>query len=149
MLYLTVACWFVFLFLSSSFSYFFCDHSIHILILRLNINFLFVIFTIFVCSLLAHFEVAQWWNKSLEISTILVFYASLIVERGCFWQVLLFSTMTRLLDVMEDYLVWKQYRYLRLDGHTSGGDRGGLIEQFNNPDSPYFIFLLRYMQLNN
>ncbi|KAL0389353.1 UNVERIFIED_CONTAM: Chromatin structure-remodeling complex protein SYD [Sesamum calycinum] len=58
-------------------------------------------------------------------------------------QVLLFSTMTRLLDVMEDYLCWKQYKYLRLDGHTSGGDRGALIDRFNQPDSPYFIFLLR------
>lgn len=51
--------------------------------------------------------------------------------------------MTRLLDVMEDYLYWKQYKYLRLDGHTSGGDRGALIDQFNKPGSPYFIFLLR------
>ncbi|CAI9106540.1 OLC1v1005724C1 [Oldenlandia corymbosa var. corymbosa] len=57
-------------------------------------------------------------------------------------RVLLFSTMTRLLDVMEDYLCWKQYKYLRLDGHTSGGDRGALIDQFNRPGSPFFIFLL-------
>ncbi|CAJ2634407.1 unnamed protein product [Trifolium pratense] len=57
-------------------------------------------------------------------------------------RVLFFSTMTRLLDVMEEYLTSKQYRYLRLDGHTSGGDRGALIDLFNNPDSPYFIFLL-------
>ncbi|XP_004508316.1 uncharacterized protein [Cicer arietinum] len=57
-------------------------------------------------------------------------------------RVLFFSTMTRLLDVMEEYLTLKQYRYLRLDGHTSGGDRGALIDLFNKPDSPYFIFLL-------
>ncbi|XP_070671595.1 chromatin structure-remodeling complex protein SYD-like isoform X3 [Malus domestica] len=57
-------------------------------------------------------------------------------------RVLFFSTMTRLLDVMEEYLNYKQYRYLRLDGHTSGGDRGALIDMFNNPDSPFFIFLL-------
>ncbi|XP_024638089.1 chromatin structure-remodeling complex protein SYD isoform X1 [Medicago truncatula] len=57
-------------------------------------------------------------------------------------RVLFFSTMTRLLDVMEEYLTSKQYRYLRLDGHTSGGDRGALIDLFNKPDSPYFIFLL-------
>jgi SNF2 family DNA or RNA helicase len=44
---------------------------------------------------------------------------------------------------MEEYLTSKQYRYLRLDGHTSGGDRGALIDLFNKPDSPYFIFLLR------
>ncbi|EMS62916.1 Transcription activator BRG1 [Triticum urartu] len=57
-------------------------------------------------------------------------------------RVLLFSTMTRLLDVMEDYLVWKKYQYLRLDGHTSGHERGALIDRFNDPDSPAFIFLL-------
>ncbi|CAN6551450.1 unnamed protein product [Malus baccata var. baccata] len=57
-------------------------------------------------------------------------------------RVLFFSTMTRLLDVMEEYLHIKQYQYLRLDGHTSGGDRGALIDMFNKPDSPYFIFLL-------
>ncbi|KAI3513686.1 hypothetical protein L1887_21025 [Cichorium endivia] len=58
-------------------------------------------------------------------------------------QVVLFSTNKRLLDVMEDYLYWKQYKYLRLDGHTHGGDRGSLIDQFNKPGSPFFIFLLR------
>ncbi|KAJ0987238.1 hypothetical protein J5N97_005594 [Dioscorea zingiberensis] len=57
-------------------------------------------------------------------------------------RVLLFSTMTRLLDVMEEYLSWKRYRYLRLDGHTSGNDRGALIEEFNRPGSEAFIFLL-------
>ncbi|XP_057546267.1 chromatin structure-remodeling complex protein SYD-like isoform X3 [Amaranthus tricolor] len=57
-------------------------------------------------------------------------------------RVLFFSTMTRLLDVMEEYLVWKQYRYLRLDGHTSGLERGALIDKFNQSDSPFFIFLL-------
>ncbi|KAI9115171.1 hypothetical protein K1719_014184 [Acacia pycnantha] len=57
-------------------------------------------------------------------------------------RVLFFSTMTRLLDVMEEYLTLKQYRYLRLDGHTSGSDRGALIDMFNQPGSPFFIFLL-------
>ncbi|KAE8736015.1 P-loop containing nucleoside triphosphate hydrolases superfamily protein isoform 3 [Hibiscus syriacus] len=57
-------------------------------------------------------------------------------------RVLFFSTMTRLLDVMEDYLTFKRYRYLRLDGHTSGTDRGALIEKFNQQGSDFFIFLL-------
>ncbi|OEL37669.1 Chromatin structure-remodeling complex protein SYD, partial [Dichanthelium oligosanthes] len=57
-------------------------------------------------------------------------------------RVLLFSTMTRLLDVMEDYLLWKKYKYLRLDGHTSGHERGALIDKFNAPNSQAFIFLL-------
>ncbi|KAL3679447.1 hypothetical protein R1sor_022403 [Riccia sorocarpa] len=57
-------------------------------------------------------------------------------------RVLLFSTMTRLLDVMEDYLIWRSYRYLRLDGGTGGSERGALIERFNDPQSEAFIFLL-------
>ncbi|PKU78185.1 Chromatin structure-remodeling complex protein SYD [Dendrobium catenatum] len=57
-------------------------------------------------------------------------------------RVLFFSTMTRLLDVMEEYLSWKRYKYLRLDGHTSGNDRGALIDEFNRPGSETFIFLL-------
>jgi hypothetical protein len=55
--------------------------------------------------------------------------------------------MTRLLDVMEDYLVWKKYKYLRLDGHTSGHERGALIDKFNDPNSQAFIFLLRYITI--
>ena len=47
---------------------------------------------------------------------------------------------------MEEYLAWKQYRYLRLDGHTSGLERGALIDKFNRPDSPFFIFLLRLVE---
>lgn len=62
-------------------------------------------------------------------------------------QVLFFSTMTRLLDVMEEYLLWKHYKYLRLDGHTSGNDRGALIDEFNRPNSQYFIFLLRFISI--
>jgi SNF2 family DNA or RNA helicase len=58
-------------------------------------------------------------------------------------QILFFCTMTRLLDIMEDYLLEKGYGYLRLDGGTSGADRGSLIEKFNAPDSRAFIFLLR------
>ncbi|KAL2642565.1 hypothetical protein R1flu_010152 [Riccia fluitans] len=57
-------------------------------------------------------------------------------------RVLLFSTMTRLLDVMEDYLIWRSYHYLRLDGATGGSERGALIEKFNAPQSEAFIFLL-------
>ncbi|KAK9073252.1 hypothetical protein SSX86_007576 [Deinandra increscens subsp. villosa] len=41
--------------------------------------------------------------------------------------ILLFSTMTTLLDVMDDYLYWKQHKYLHIDGHTSDGDRESIL----------------------
>eukprot|EP00898_Chlorokybus_atmophyticus_P006098 jgi/Chlat1/648/Chrsp103S00966 len=57
-------------------------------------------------------------------------------------RVLLFSQMTRAMDILEDYLSWKQFRYLRLDGNTKTEDRGELLREFNAKDSEYFIFLL-------
>ncbi|GAB2266574.1 Probable ATP-dependent DNA helicase chr12 [Dionaea muscipula] len=57
-------------------------------------------------------------------------------------RVLLFSQMTRLLDVLEVYLKMYDYTYLRLDGSSKTEDRGVLLKEFNAPGSPYFMFLL-------
>ncbi|KAM7277686.1 hypothetical protein ACFE04_004820 [Oxalis oulophora] len=57
-------------------------------------------------------------------------------------RVLLFSQMTRLMDVLEIYLQHNDYKYLRLDGTTKTEERGTLLKKFNAPDSPYFMFLL-------
>ncbi|XP_014291998.1 ATP-dependent helicase brm isoform X3 [Halyomorpha halys] len=57
-------------------------------------------------------------------------------------RVLLFCQMTQLMTIMEDYLSWRGFSYLRLDGTTKSEDRGDLLKKFNNPESEYFIFLL-------
>lgn len=57
-------------------------------------------------------------------------------------RVLLFSQMTQVLDILEDYFRWRSYRYLRLDGQTVADEREQRMYQFNAPDSPYFIFAL-------
>jgi len=62
-------------------------------------------------------------------------------------RVLLFSTMTRLLDVIEQYLRWRYVdgrllAYQRIDGSTSLEKREEAIGEFNSPDSDTFIFLL-------
>ncbi|XP_048334270.2 probable ATP-dependent DNA helicase CHR12 isoform X2 [Ziziphus jujuba] len=57
-------------------------------------------------------------------------------------RVLLFSQMTRLMDILEVYLQLHDFKYLRLDGSTKTEERGTLLKQFNAPDSPYFMFLL-------
>ncbi|XP_010941745.1 probable ATP-dependent DNA helicase CHR12 [Elaeis guineensis] len=57
-------------------------------------------------------------------------------------RVLLFSQMTRLIDILEIYLQLYDFKYLRLDGSTKTEERGLLLRQFNAPDSPYFMFLL-------
>jgi hypothetical protein len=57
-------------------------------------------------------------------------------------RVLLFSQMTQMLDILEDYFSFRGFRHLRLDGQTSADDREERMYQFNAPDSPYFIFAL-------
>uniref|UniRef100_A0A5B6YW13 Putative chromatin-remodeling complex ATPase chain isoform X1 n=1 Tax=Davidia involucrata TaxID=16924 RepID=A0A5B6YW13_DAVIN len=57
-------------------------------------------------------------------------------------RVLIFSQMTRLLDILEDYLIFCGYQYCRIDGNTGGDDRDASIEAFNKPGSEKFVFLL-------
>jgi SWI/SNF-related matrix-associated actin-dependent regulator of chromatin subfamily A member 5 len=61
-------------------------------------------------------------------------------ERG--HRVLLFTQMTRILDIMEDYLVMRRFNYCRIDGNTSYELREDYIDAFNAPNSEKFIFLL-------
>ena len=57
-------------------------------------------------------------------------------------RVLLFSQMVKCLDIIGDYLDWRRYDYLRLDGSTGTQDRADLLDKFNAPDSPHFLFML-------
>ncbi|KAL0485675.1 chromatin-remodeling complex ATPase [Acrasis kona] len=57
-------------------------------------------------------------------------------------RVLIFSQMTRMLDILEDYCYLKQYSYCRIDGQTSGDAREAQMDEFNRPNSDKFIFLL-------
>ena len=50
--------------------------------------------------------------------------------------------MTRLLDILEDYCLFRSYEYCRIDGNTGGEERDGAIEAFNKEGSEKFIFLL-------
>ena len=56
-------------------------------------------------------------------------------------QVLIFCTMTKALDVIEEFLDWRGWSFVRMDGSTPTEERGQLVEQFNT-DRSLFIFLL-------
>lgn len=57
-------------------------------------------------------------------------------------RVLIFSQMTELLDLLEDLLKYLDFQFLRLDGSTKEELRRQYMQDFNAPDSPYFVFLL-------
>ncbi|XP_055343392.1 probable global transcription activator SNF2L1 isoform X2 [Paramacrobiotus metropolitanus] len=57
-------------------------------------------------------------------------------------RVLIFCQMTRMLDILEDYFLWAEYNYCRLDGDTAYELRESQIAEFNAPGSSKFIFML-------
>lgn len=57
-------------------------------------------------------------------------------------RVLIFSQMTRMLDILEDYLYYMGYLYCRIDGQTDADLREQYMDDFNRPGSDKFIFLL-------
>lgn len=57
-------------------------------------------------------------------------------------RVLIFSQMSRLLDILEDYCVFRDFKYCRIDGGTAHEDRISAIDDYNKPDSEKFVFLL-------
>ena len=57
-------------------------------------------------------------------------------------RVLIFSQMTRVLDILEDYCSMRKYQFCRIDGSTDGEWRDEQIADYNSDGSEKFIFLL-------
>ncbi|XP_041963120.1 chromodomain-helicase-DNA-binding protein 4 isoform X2 [Alosa sapidissima] len=57
-------------------------------------------------------------------------------------RVLIFSQMTKMLDLLEDFLENEGYKYERIDGGVTGSMRQEAIDRFNAPGAPQFVFLL-------
>ncbi|KAH7386949.1 SNF2 family N-terminal domain-containing protein [Phaeosphaeria sp. MPI-PUGE-AT-0046c] len=56
-------------------------------------------------------------------------------------RVLLYFQMTRMIDLMEEYLTYRNYKYCRLDGSTKLEDRRDTVADFQS-DTSIFVFLL-------
>jgi len=57
-------------------------------------------------------------------------------------KVLVFSQMTRLMNILQDYCDHKGYPSCRIDGSTDLHERQRAIDRFNDPSSDKFVFLL-------
>lgn len=57
-------------------------------------------------------------------------------------RVLIFSQMTKMLDILEDFLEGEGYKYERIDGSITGSLRQEAIDRFNAPGAAQFVFLL-------
>ncbi|KAL6120771.1 hypothetical protein NUSPORA_02447 [Nucleospora cyclopteri] len=56
-------------------------------------------------------------------------------------RVLIYFQMTKMMDLFEDFLVQKEYNYLRLDGSSKISQRKQMVDQWQNSDK-WFIFIL-------
>lgn len=56
-------------------------------------------------------------------------------------RVLLYFQMTKMIDLMEEYLVYRQYKYLRLDGSSKISDRRDMVSDWQTRPE-LFVFLL-------
>lgn len=57
-------------------------------------------------------------------------------------RILIFSQMTRSMDLLGMFLEMRKIKYLRLDGNTKAEERFESMQEFNEKDSEYKIFLL-------
>ncbi|TFK38607.1 SNF2-family ATP dependent chromatin remodeling factor snf21 [Crucibulum laeve] len=57
-------------------------------------------------------------------------------------RVLIFFQMTKVMDIMEDFLKMMGWKYLRLDGGTKTEERASFVQMFNAKDSEYKVFIL-------
>ncbi|CAB3377443.1 Hypothetical predicted protein [Cloeon dipterum] len=56
-------------------------------------------------------------------------------------RLLMFSQFTQMMDILEDYLSIRGFRYFRLDGQTPVHERQSMVDEFNQ-DETVFIFML-------
>ena len=84
-------------------------------------------------------EGSHLFENSMKFKVLDVLLKKLLAKGA---KVLIFSQMTRLLDILDDYLRLKHIPYCRIDGKTSAYDRETNIEDFQNPDSDKLVFIL-------
>ncbi|BGP19952.1 hypothetical protein JCM10213_006729 [Rhodosporidiobolus nylandii] len=57
-------------------------------------------------------------------------------------KVLIFSMSLKVIDLLKDLMETTRYKYLSLDGSTPQDDRMPLVDEFNDPESDVFCFLI-------
>ncbi|MED6160742.1 hypothetical protein PIB30_054221 [Stylosanthes scabra] len=94
---------------------------------------------IFGCSPPMHnFDPAKLLTDSGKLQTLDILLKRL---RAGNHRVLLFAQMTKMLNILEDYMNYRRYKYFRLDGSSTIQDRRDMVKDFQHR-SDVFVFLL-------
>lgn len=62
---------------------------------------------------------------------------------------MIFCQMTKMLDILEDFMNLRKYTFFRLDGASNIADRRDMVNDFQKPASKVFVFLLSTRAGNN
>ncbi|CAN1173383.1 Chromatin-remodeling ATPase INO80 [Linum perenne] len=84
------------------------------------------------------FDPAKLLTDSGKLQTLDILLKRLRAENH---RVLLFAQMTKMLNILEDYMNYRKYRYLRLDGSSTIMDRRDMVRDFQDRND-IFVFLL-------
>ncbi|GKU89799.1 hypothetical protein SLEP1_g3891 [Rubroshorea leprosula] len=90
------------------------------------------------CPPMQSFDPAKLLTDSGKLQTLDILLKRLRAENH---RVLLFAQMTKMLNILEDYMNYRKYRYLRLDGSSTIMDRRDMVRDFQLR-SDIFVFLL-------
>ncbi|XP_052173015.1 chromatin-remodeling ATPase INO80 isoform X2 [Diospyros lotus] len=90
------------------------------------------------CPPMQSFDPAKMLTDSGKLQTLDILLKRLRAENH---RVLLFAQMTKMLNILEDYMNYRKYRYLRLDGSSTIMDRRDMVRDFQHR-SDIFVFLL-------
>ncbi|KAL8459957.1 hypothetical protein ACS0TY_031745 [Phlomoides rotata] len=90
------------------------------------------------CPPMQPFDPAKMLTDSGKLQTLDILLKRLRANNH---RVLLFAQMTKMLNILEDYMNYRKYRYLRLDGSSTIMDRRDMVKDFQHR-SDIFVFLL-------
>ncbi|KAL3533721.1 hypothetical protein ACH5RR_007242 [Cinchona calisaya] len=90
------------------------------------------------CPPMQPFDPAKMLTDSGKLQTLDILLKRLRAENH---RVLLFAQMTKMLNILEDYMNYRKYKYLRLDGSSTIMDRRDMVRDFQHRND-IFVFLL-------
>ncbi|XP_075508826.1 LOW QUALITY PROTEIN: chromatin-remodeling ATPase INO80 [Primulina tabacum] len=90
------------------------------------------------CPPMQPFDPAKMLTDSGKLQTLDILLKRLRAKNH---RVLLFAQMTKMLNILEDYMNYRKYRYLRLDGSSTIMDRRDMVNDFQHRND-IFVFLL-------
>lgn len=90
------------------------------------------------CPPMQSFDPAKLLTDSGKLQTLDILLKRLRAENH---RVLLFAQMTKMLNILEDYMNYRKYKYLRLDGSSTIMDRRDMVRDFQHRND-IFVFLL-------